>query len=927
MTTRDKPASDSPAIVRVAELSMLRDLVDEPADSGRVLAVIGEPGAGKTHLISAVVRQRQEAGRQAIVLRCAGDAGEPVINTIHRLSRQTAQNETTQNDAVQNDAVQPRRGRLRARDLVVIEDAHLADARTISELELIAGGVTQPPADIVLALRRRQTPLELERAITLGVAFGRARRIELTALTDEQLVALGAQSGFGTPTHELRNRSGGNPFNLCALQALDHNARGGDDAPVSPFVFAVLHEVRDLTPDELRVLHAAAVLRSRFDLDLIAEVAQLDPQVVASAMSTLLHRDLLRTGGVGNVFAVRDDVVGALIHRTIDPYWADKAHQRAIRVLSGRGLADREIGFHLVNSLSGDRLDELDRLVDAAREVMNSDAAKSIAWLAPVAAEAPVGSAVGVRARVALSIALSLTGRLAESRELLFLVCDKTSDVDPVALADQIAVVSIAEGVLSQDEQTLPLLNAKVADPLLRELPVWPRLVLAHGFRLTMVGDTTNAQDIYEALALARRNRDDMSAAGLMAILALSSIAIGDLDSAFIHVTTAGEVLDRCPEQVLGCRLASVFLLGLADVYLGRYAAARRQMARGVSVATQLQQTFLLPSMLVLLSEAERHLGLLKDARNSAMRAAIDAGPDNTMRHSQAVAMQSLAEVWLQPAGSGRAKQLARQALSSQSPSRATVNGSASIAVLALAIMTWLDGDPQHCVTLLLNEGKGGELAGMPMAQRAKTWEQLCAAGLDAGLSVADWASRGRHLAKEIPLVHHQAYALLIRGHLARSAGDSGDAARCYLEAADLFLSVSMSIEQARALGHAAAALTDEGRTAEAKDAAQLAVELASRSEAATLVHWLERNITAPRRGQVPDAEAVDEPPVLDELTRREREVAQLICSGMKRKEIAERLRISTRTVDVHLTRIYRKTGVHSNTQLAVVLSSGRRGE
>ncbi|MFD1051060.1 hypothetical protein ACFQ1S_38785, partial [Kibdelosporangium lantanae] len=78
----------------------------------------------------------------------------------------------------------------------------------------------------------------------MGVTFGRARRIELEPLTDEQMLMLGEWSAYGTPTHEIRTRSGGNPFNLCALQALDHNARGGDDAPIAPFLFTVLHEIR-----------------------------------------------------------------------------------------------------------------------------------------------------------------------------------------------------------------------------------------------------------------------------------------------------------------------------------------------------------------------------------------------------------------------------------------------------------------------------------------------------------------------------------------------------------------------------------------------------------------------------------------------------------------------------------------------------------
>jgi DNA-binding NarL/FixJ family response regulator len=48
--------------------------------------------------------------------------------------------------------------------------------------------------------------------------------------------------------------------------------------------------------------------------------------------------------------------------------------------------------------------------------------------------------------------------------------------------------------------------------------------------------------------------------------------------------------------------------------------------------------------------------------------------------------------------------------------------------------------------------------------------------------------------------------------------------------------------------------------------------------------------------------------------------VALLLCAGRKRSEIAAQLTISARTVDVHITRIYRKTGVASHVELALAV-------
>ncbi len=56
-------------------------------------------------------------------------------------------------------------------------------------------------------------------------------------------------------------------------------------------------------------------------------------------------------------------------------------------------------------------------------------------------------------------------------------------------------------------------------------------------------------------------------------------------------------------------------------------------------------------------------------------------------------------------------------------------------------------------------------------------------------------------------------------------------------------------------------------------------------------------------------------------LTRREREVAELAGRGMTSKEIAERLFVSSRTVENHLQRVYDKLGVHGRAELAEVLA------
>ena len=58
----------------------------------------------------------------------------------------------------------------------------------------------------------------------------------------------------------------------------------------------------------------------------------------------------------------------------------------------------------------------------------------------------------------------------------------------------------------------------------------------------------------------------------------------------------------------------------------------------------------------------------------------------------------------------------------------------------------------------------------------------------------------------------------------------------------------------------------------------------------------------------------------LAELTRREREIAELIGNGESNKQIARTLMITERTVKAHLTEIFRKVGLADRLRLALLM-------
>lgn len=54
-----------------------------------------------------------------------------------------------------------------------------------------------------------------------------------------------------------------------------------------------------------------------------------------------------------------------------------------------------------------------------------------------------------------------------------------------------------------------------------------------------------------------------------------------------------------------------------------------------------------------------------------------------------------------------------------------------------------------------------------------------------------------------------------------------------------------------------------------------------------------------------------------DELTAAELRIARLVAAGASNRDIGEWLSISTKTVEAHLSRIYRKLGVRSRVDVA----------
>ncbi|MCS7481271.1 LuxR C-terminal-related transcriptional regulator [Umezawaea endophytica] len=76
--------------------------------------------------------------------------------------------------------------------------------------------------------------------------------------------------------------------------------------------------------------------------------------------------------------------------------------------------------------------------------------------------------------------------------------------------------------------------------------------------------------------------------------------------------------------------------------------------------------------------------------------------------------------------------------------------------------------------------------------------------------------------------------------------------------------------------------------------------------------------LVRPRDGQAVDA--IDHDP----LTPHERRIALMMLEGKTNRQIAEHFSVSTRAVELHITRIYRKLEIGRRAQLAAAMSWGQ---
>jgi DNA-binding CsgD family transcriptional regulator len=157
--------------------------------------------------------------------------------------------------------------------------------------------------------------------------------------------------------------------------------------------------------------------------------------------------------------------------------------------------------------------------------------------------------------------------------------------------------------------------------------------------------------------------------------------------------------------------------------------------------------------------------------------------------------------------------------------------------------------------------------------------------------------------------------ALRVRGLVRR-----GDAGLADLEAAAAELDGTQHrLDHARALLDLGAARRLAREPSAARPPLYRAVELAD-AAGATLLAERARTELRLTGARAPRGAAAS----LDALTAAERRVAELVAAGQGNDAVAQSLFVTRRTVETHLTAVYRKLGISGRRELAAALAGDR---
>lgn len=853
---------------REAVLESLRQaLGDVQSGRGRLVLVAGEAGAGKTTVVR---RFCEEASRTARVLWGACDALftprplGPLVDIADETGGELAR--LVEGGPKPYEVAAALMGQLRgaARAIVVLEDLHWADEATLDVFGLLGRRIAALPALVVATYRDDELGASHPLRIVLG-EIGRGEmvsRLRVEPLSADAVTTLAAAQGVDP--EELYRATSGNPF--FVTEAL---AAAGERIPET-VSDAVIARAGRLSTSARGLLDAVAIIPGQVELPLLEALAgnlvdQLD-EVLASGML------LVRGAHVG----FRHELARLAIETAISP-----ARRLALHRIALDALADSS-GGHNTN------LAALAHHAEAA-----GDAEGVIRW-APRAAEHAASSRAHREAAAQYARAL----RFADAQPLDVRAallqrcaheCYLTAQIDEAITAQQAAVHCYrelgdqrGEGNALRALSRLLFFAARIREAeliaveaidLLEGGPAGHELAMAYGNlsqRRMAVGDVADAVAWGNRALEVARTLDDAEAE----VYALTNIGAAacrvDVDEGRLKLEATLELAQRHNLEEHAARIFS--LLVMFPVRARRFDVAVRHLDAALEYCTERGVDTWRLYVLAARSGLELDRGRWDEAAESAAMVLRDPRSVH-LALARTWALTTLSLVRLRRGDPGAAAAL--------DEARARAHPTEELDLIAP-----VDAAHAEAAWLVADHGAIEQMTDATLAL-ALDHRLPWAVG-----EVAQWRWRAG-LRDKIPA------ELIAEPYRLTLAGD-------WKRASDAWKTIGCPYE-------AALALAEAGEEEPLREALEVLRGLGAQPALAIVSRRLrELGVRGVARGPRPSTREN-----AAQLTARELEVLQLLSDGLRNAAIAERLFLSPRTVDNHVSAILRKLGAENRVEAA----------
>ncbi|HET9139501.1 helix-turn-helix transcriptional regulator [Actinophytocola sp.] len=941
-------AGASPLVGRDAALRTFDDVV-EAAHAGefQFLAVVGEPGVGKTRLLAELTGLTGRYGLTTLRGRAAefeqimpfsalidalDDHLEARAETVQRLGVPQQRLLATVFPALaaripgaEPDENADRSGIVRlqlyraVRKLVdelaqphglalILDDVHWADPASAEFLDHLVRHAPRGRVLVAVAYRPAQAPPRV--AALVGTAGGHQITVDpLNSAEVAELLGPGVNRARGRALYEA---SGGNPFYLEALSRMEV-----DELPAS--ARAVLQvELDALPPGSLRLAQAAAVTGDEFEPALVAVAAEASEPELLDGLDDLVARDILRPAGTGR-FQFRHPLVRQAAYEYAEAGWRLGAHARLAAQLADAGAPATVQAHHVERSSSFGDTRAVTTLVTAARAVADHAPETGAHWLRKaldLIAVEPETLEYRLELLMELCRAEGVSGRLADGR-------DTARELLRLLPAGQHARRARAARICALMERQLdrPLEARALLLDELNRMPN-PRAAAAIPLRMRLVAESLMRVDFRAAQAVLdlMPDSDDGWEPGLAvavaALRAMPAYAGGRMADAVRRADNAERVLDAAPDAHLAEWLDAIAWLCWTGTCLGRYPTALRNFERAAGVARSTGQTYVLTNLLAGKGRTLIALGRLPEAMDI-----IDESVEGArLLQSGQQLVFALTQLCLALAWSGEHE----AALRAGQEAVAAVGGSSEVWSYmgrnALGVALVLAGRLDEGVDALVETCADFDNPRLDRATLLATCELLAQAESARGrhAEAGQWAGRAAALDyPELPVF--AGLVPLARAHVVH-AEDPGAAAALAEDAAVRLRAGQRSLDAGRALLLAGLAHKAAGRSGQARERLREATETFQACGARAL----EAQAVRERRrlgDRVPAPAAAGQGDAPFGLSPRELQVAKLVVQGLTNQRIAEELSLSVRTVETHLSRAFTKLGVDSRVGVAIKLA------